>query len=194
MSACRWDAPVFTGAALRPQFPHSEGIARAKLLLHKPWRDVDDLWGGPDDTWPPEFTRFPESESFPMALKVSAERARAATRARNAPWGDPAHADVVGPVDFDEGEPRIYARHDGGAGDLEPDLGDSRDYGDSRDWEFASLGAGRPGNEASATWRPKRVAQFRPTWICDDMPEGGSPRRRATTRTKPMKHIDPKSH
>ena len=53
------------------------------------------------------------------------------------------------------------------------DLGDFRDYGDSQDWTSVSMGVGYPGAEASATWLPKRVAQFRPTGICEGMPEGG---------------------
>ena len=36
-----------------------------------------------------------------------------------------------------------------------------------------SLGAGYPGAVESATWLPRRVAQFRPTGICDDLPDGG---------------------
>ena len=54
-----------------------------------------------------------------------------------------------------------------------PDLGDFRDYGDARDWTSVSLGEGYPGDVESATWLPKRVAQFRPTGICDDLPDGG---------------------
>ena len=65
-----------------------------------------------------------------MALKVSVDRARAATRGLSAPWQDPSH--VASPVDFDEEGPRIYARQDGDAGDLCPYLGDFRDYGDNR--------------------------------------------------------------
>ena len=165
---------LFTGAALRPKFPNSEGFARAMLLLHKPWREAGDLREEPEDTWAPEFNRFLESESCHLALKVSAERARAATRARNAPCGYPSQADFVDPVDINEEHPRIYARQDGGTADLGPHLGDFRDYGDARDWTSVSLGGGHPGSEESATWPPRRVAQFRSTGICDDLADGGS--------------------
>ena len=56
---------------------------------------------------------------------------------------------------------------------MDPDLGDFRDYGDIHDWASVSLGAEYAGAEASATWPQKRVAQFRSTGTCDDMPEGG---------------------
>ena len=36
-----------------------------------------------------------------------------------------------------------------------------------------SLGGGYPGDAESSTLPPKRVAQFRPTGICDDLPDGG---------------------
>ena len=74
--------PCFTGASLRPKFPPSECFARAMPLLHKPWREADDLRGDPEGARIPEFNRFVEFESCPLALKVSAERARAATRAQ----------------------------------------------------------------------------------------------------------------
>ena len=46
-SVCRsGDGPVFTGASLRPQFPPSEGFARAMLHLHKPRREADGITGG----------------------------------------------------------------------------------------------------------------------------------------------------
>ena len=77
-------------------------------------------------------------------------------------------------VDSDEEDPRIYARQGCDAADVDPYLGDFRDYGDIRDWASASpdfAGPDYPGAEVSATWLPKRVAQFRPTGMCDDLPE-----------------------
>ena len=76
------EVPVFTGPALRPKFPPSEGFDRAMLLLHKPWREADDLREDPEDARVPECNRFLESESCPLVLKVSAEFARASTRAQ----------------------------------------------------------------------------------------------------------------
>ena len=78
------EVPVFTGAALRPKFPPPEGCDRAMLLLHKPWREADDLRGGPEDTRIPEFGRFLESDSCPLALKVRVESAGASKRAQRA--------------------------------------------------------------------------------------------------------------
>ena len=71
------DVPVCPGAALRPKFPPPAGFARAILLQHKSWRAEEDLMAEADDTWSPELSRFLESESRPMALKVSVERAPA---------------------------------------------------------------------------------------------------------------------
>ena len=157
--ACR-GMSLFTGASLRTQFPSSEGFAIAILLLRKPWREAGDLRGEPVDKCSPEFNRFIEFGSCPLALQVSVVRARASTSASNAPWGDPSNADVVDPDDFDEADPRIYSRQAGGAADLDPDLGDFGDYGDIRDWTSGPLGAGYPGSEESATWRPKRAAEI----------------------------------
>ena len=57
---------------------------------------------------------------------------------------------------------------------MDPDLGDFRDYGVAHDWTSVSLGVGYPGADESATWLPKRVAQFRPAGIFGDLPDGGS--------------------
>ena len=65
------DVPVFTGEALRPQWPPSGAYARAMLLLHKPWRQASDLRDDSSDTWVPEFNLFLAQEEFPMALKVN---------------------------------------------------------------------------------------------------------------------------
>ena len=61
---------------------------------------------------------------------VSVERAKAATRARNATWEDHTPAEFFDPVDFDEEDPRLYALQDADAGDFDPAIGDFRDYGD----------------------------------------------------------------
>ena len=110
--------------------------------------------GETEDARVPEFGRFLDSESCPLALEVIVDRPRAATRGRNAPWGGPSPADVIYPVDFDEEDPRIYARQDCDAPDVAPDLCGFRDYGDIRDWTSVSLdiaGSDYPGAEVSAT-------------------------------------------
>ena len=87
--------------------------------------------------------------------------------------GGPSQADVGGPVDFYEEGPRIYARHDGDATDVGPDLGDFRDYGAIRDWTSAlpeSTGADYTGADVSDTWLPKEVDQFRSAGKCGDLP------------------------
>ena len=81
------DVPVFTGAALRPQWPPSGGFARAMFLLRNPWREAADLRPVDSDDWVPEFDRFIESETFPMALKINVERERPRIESRGAPIG-----------------------------------------------------------------------------------------------------------
>ena len=98
---------------MRPKFLSPEGVVRANLPLQNLRREEADLMEDSEDTSVPEFNRLLESESYPMALKVSADRARASTR--SAPWGDPTHADVGDSVDFGEEGPRICARQGGGA-------------------------------------------------------------------------------
>ena len=55
---------------------------------------------------------------------------------------------------------------------MDPDLGDFRDYGDARDWASASMGTGYP-EQRNRLRGTRRVAQFRPTGICDDIPDIG---------------------
>ena len=169
--------PVFTGAALRPQWPPSDGFARAMLLLHKPWRHASDLRPADSDSWIPEFERFFGSESCPMALKVNVERARASNRARRANWEDPSQAEVVDPEDIEEDDPRIYARLDDGAGDIAAELSGFSDYGDCHDWSSVPprlIEAGFPKVAEASAWLAKRVGQVKSTGQCDDLVEATS--------------------
>ena len=70
--------------------------------------------------------------------------------------------------------PCVYALQNGGAVDRDQDIGDFRDYGDSRDWTSASSDFLVPeysGAAVSDTWRPNRVAQLRSAFGRDGLPE-----------------------
>ena len=171
---CRMgDGPVFTGAALRPQWPPSGAYARVMLLLHKPWRQASDLRDDSSETWAPGFSLCLAQEECPLALEVNVERAKAVSRARNRVWEDPTHPEVADPEDYDEDDPRIYAPRDEDAADMSPEISDFEDYGCPSDWPSVSDAVGEegfPGPDASATWLPTRVAQVRATGGCEGFP------------------------
>ena len=163
--------PVCTGAALRPQWPPSGGFARAMLILRNPWREATDLRPTESDSWAPEFARFLESESCPMALKSNVERPRAANRARLATWKDPTPSDVVGPADLEENDPMLYARQGEAPGGMGPELSDFRYYGYSHEWSSVSqaiIDAGLPGFRAASVFLPKRSGRIKSAGRRDD--------------------------
>lgn len=87
------------------------GWARAMLLLHTPWRVAGDLRGESEERDGFRSSTVSSSRRITLSLKVSVERAKASTRARNDPWEVPTQAEIADPVDFDEEAP--VSTHEG---------------------------------------------------------------------------------